>query len=124
MANTHRGEVDITINGVVYTMRPAFQQLAALEDALKLDLRAFIQQLMKRAPTLREIRAVLIAGLEGGGNSIDNDEVEAFIVACGPMNADLLAAFETFMLRAAGLGGDTEKKPPQVARKLPKKSSR
>ena len=45
MANKHRGEVDITLLGDFWTLRPTFGALAEIEDATGLGLAAVVQRI-------------------------------------------------------------------------------
>ncbi len=63
MANKHRGEVDITLLGESWTLRPTFGALAEIEDATGLGLAAVVQRFASGAFGIADVAIVLREGM-------------------------------------------------------------
>lgn len=67
MANPWRGEVEITIDGVRRTMRLTLGALAELEERLGGDVIALVERIEAGRISARDVAALILAGLRGGG---------------------------------------------------------
>lgn len=63
MANKHRGEVNITLLGKTWTLRPTFGALAEIEDATGMGLAAVIQRFASGAFSIEDVAIVLHEGM-------------------------------------------------------------
>ena len=93
MANPHRGEVEIVIDGRPRTARLTLHALAELEEDLAApSLVALVERFETGAFSSRDVLAVLVAGLRGGGwegRAADLAQVE---IAGGALGAAQAAA--------------------------------
>ncbi len=104
MINRHRGEVAITVNGEVRTMRLTLGALAALEDALgATSLVALVEAFETGQFKARDLLVLLWAGLNGGGWEVPFEEVGDARIAGGPLGAAKAGA----QLLALTFGTDT-----------------
>ena len=93
MANPWRGEVALTMNGEEHVLRLTLGALAELEAGLRADnLMALVGRFETGAFSTRDVLAVVLAGLRGGGwrgqaGDLLNAEIEG-----GPMVAAQAAA--------------------------------
>ena len=68
MANPLRGEVEITLDGRPHVARLTLHALAELEEALEArSLVALVERFETGAFSSRDVLAVIVAGLRGGG---------------------------------------------------------
>lgn len=103
MSNPHRGDVDITIDGTVLTMRLTLGALAELEDHLQEDnLLALVERFEKGAFKAKDIMALLYAGLKGGGWIGTRADLQTADIEGGPVVAARLSA--QLLARAFGQG--------------------
>lgn len=99
MANPHAGEVALTLNGERQVMKLTLGALAELEAALEADtLVSLIERFEAGRFSTRDVLALLLAGLRGGGWTGSAADLAAGDIAGGPVNAARLAA--TLLMRA------------------------
>lgn len=99
MANPWRGEVDIWMDGVAHRARLTLGALAELEEALDAgSLIALVERFEGGSFSSRDVAAVLVAGLRGGGWKGGIDDLLAAELKGGPVQAAHLAA--TLLARA------------------------
>lgn len=97
MVNPHRGEVAVTLDGQQHVARLTLGALAGLEADLGCDsLIGVIERFESGRFATRDVLAVLVAGLRGGGwqgSSADlmTVEIEGGPVAAARAAAELLA---------------------------------
>ncbi|QFU08263.1 hypothetical protein PARPLA_02861 [Rhodobacteraceae bacterium THAF1] len=93
MANPHAGEVDITLDGTLHTARLTLGALAELEASMQADsLVALVARFEGASYTTRDVIALLVAGLRGGGwHGTTRDLLHARIDG-GPLEAARAAA--------------------------------
>jgi len=93
MANPWRGEVELTIDGEPRVMRLTLAALAELEARLKSES---LIELIGRFETggfrVRDLIALLVAGLNGGGWRIGEAELVKLSIDGGPLAAAEAAA--------------------------------
>lgn len=88
MGNPYRGEVELIVDGQVYTMRLTLGALAGLEAELKSDsLMDLVQRFENGGFSARDLLALLCAGLRGGGRDISVFELSGMDVEGGPVAA-------------------------------------
>lgn len=88
MANSKRGEIELTLNGEPHIMCLTLGALAELEAKLQLDdLNGLGQRFEAGHISTRDIIAILGAGLRGGGNAISDQDVESAQIAGGALGA-------------------------------------
>lgn len=106
MANPWRGEVEIVLDGERRTMRLTLGALAELEAALGADsLVALAERFEGATFATRDVVAVIVAGLRGGGWQGRAEDLTRADIAGGPMAAARAAAellARAFMLPDAG----------------------
>jgi len=67
MANKHKGEVDLILCGIHYTLRPTFEALVEFEDKAQTTAYDVMHDMSKgRAAGFRVIAAAIWAGIKGG----------------------------------------------------------
>lgn len=93
MANPWAGEVEVTLDGVAHRARLTLGALAELEETLEagglLDL---IERFETRRFTSRDVLALILAGLRGGGWQGRAEELRHADIAGGPLGAAQVAA--------------------------------
>lgn len=93
MANPWRGEVELTVNGQVHVMRLTLGALAELEDHLGSDtLVALAERFETGRFATRDVLALIVAGLRGGGWSGTAPDLLSAEIAGGPVAAARAAA--------------------------------
>lgn len=82
MANRHRGEVTVELDGERYTMRPSFEALAEIEDRTGIGLLGLLMRIRDTKTT--DIASVIYAGIAvGHGTKIEEARVRDAIVDKG-----------------------------------------
>ena len=93
MVNPHRGEVAVTLDGTVHSARLTLGALAALEAELGADsMVGVIERFESGRFATRDVMAVLVAGLRGGGWQGEAAELMTVEIAGGPVAAARAAA--------------------------------
>ena len=93
MTNPWRGEVSLVINGECHEARLTLGALAELEAALEADgLVALVERFENNRFSSRDVLALLLAGLRGGGVEMDAATLEHAQIEGGPMAAARAAA--------------------------------
>ena len=93
MANPHRGEVEVVVDGVPRRARLTLGALAELEEELgETSLLALVERLEGGQVSSRDVLALLVAGLRGAGWEGRREDLLAADVAGGPVEAARLAA--------------------------------
>ncbi len=99
MANPLAGEVTITIDGVPHCAKLTLGALAELEDALDEDnLLNLVQRFETGRFASRDVVALIVAGLRGGGWTGTATDLMTADIGGGPVEAAKLAA--TLLARA------------------------
>ena len=102
MANPWAGEVTITVNGIPRVCKLTLGALAELEDRLGEDtLVALVQRFESGAFVSRDVMALIVAGLRGGGWTGTAADLLAAEIEEGPVGAARVAA----QLLARAFGG-------------------
>jgi hypothetical protein len=97
MANPMRGEVEVVLDGTAHVARLTLGALAELEHDLGADsLMAFAERFEAGRFSSRDVLAVLVAGLRGGGwrgtaADLLSVEIGGGPIAAGRAAAELLA---------------------------------
>lgn len=103
--NPFAGEVSVLVNGQAVTAKLTLGSLAELEDALQGDS---LVQLVERFETgrfsTRDVLAVIVAGLRGGGWSGRTQDLLTAEIGGGPIGAARVAA--ELLVRAFSLPGE------------------
>jgi hypothetical protein len=93
MANPWRGEVELSVDGEPRVMRLTLAALAELEARLKSDsLIELIERFEAGGFRVRDLIALLVAGLNGGGWRVGEAELLARSLDGGPLAAAEAAA--------------------------------
>lgn len=93
MANPWAGEVTITIDGIPYVAKLTLGALAELEDQLGDDtLIALVQRFETGAFASRDVMALIVAGLRGGGWTGTAQGLLTAEIEDGPVGAARVAA--------------------------------
>jgi hypothetical protein len=88
MANPWAGEVGITIDGVPHTLRLTLGALAELEAELGAgSLVELVERFETGKPGTRDILALIVAGLRGGGWQGHTEDLLAAEIEGGPFGA-------------------------------------
>mgnify|MGYP001034231920 FL=1 len=103
--NRFRGEVALMLDGVPQMMRLNLAALAGLEADLGADsLVALVERFEGGRFRAADVIALLLAGLEGGGNPVTREALMAASIEGGPLGAARAAAEllrVTFAIEAA-----------------------
>jgi hypothetical protein len=93
MANPWTGEAEVRIDGVAYVCKLTLGALAELEAGLgEGSLIDLIRRFEGGAFSSRDVMAVVVAGLRGGGWQGTADDLMSAEIAGGPLGAAQLAA--------------------------------
>ncbi len=93
MVNPLAGEVEITIDGVPYIAKLTLGALAELESALgDATLVDLVRRFEGGSYASRDVMALIVAGLRGGGWSGTAEDLVSADIAGGPVAAARLAA--------------------------------
>ena len=98
MANLHRGEIDVVLDGQPLRLCLTLGALAELEAAFGADdLMQLAERFGSGKLSARDLLRIIAAGLRGAGTAVSDDEVAAMTVAGGAAGyvtiaADLIAA--------------------------------
>ncbi|CUH81632.1 hypothetical protein TRM7557_03520 [Tritonibacter multivorans] len=93
MANPHRGEVALVLDGETHVLRLTLGALAELEATLAEDsLVALVERFETGAFSARDLLALLAAALKGGGSSVTPAALAAAEIAGGAQEAARVAA--------------------------------
>lgn len=102
MPNPWAGEVSIAINGIPHVCKLTLGALAELEDQLGDDtLLALVQRFESGAFASRDVMALVVAGLRGGGWTGTAQDLLTAEIEDGPVGAARVAA----QLLARAFGG-------------------
>ncbi len=108
MANPWRGEVALTIDGKPHAMRLSLGALAELEAGLESgSLVDLVERFESGKFTTRDVLALIVAGLRGGGRDLQASQLMTAEIEGGPMQAARAAAellARAFMLPDAVAG--------------------
>ncbi len=92
MANPWEGEVAVKIDGERHVMRLTLGALAELEAGLGADsLLALVERFETGSFSTRDVLALIVAGLRGGGWRGDASDLLSAEIAGGPTEAARLA---------------------------------
>ncbi|PIV76666.1 MAG: hypothetical protein COW55_00735 [Rhodobacteraceae bacterium CG17_big_fil_post_rev_8_21_14_2_50_65_11] len=98
MVNPHAGEVALVLDGEAHVLKLTLGALAELEDRLEADsLPALVERFEAGRFAVRDVLALLCAGLRGGGwdgTPVDLAQAE---IEGGPMQAARVAARLLFL---------------------------
>jgi len=93
MTNPWRGEVALVVDGKPRTMRLTLGALAELEEALEADdLVALVARFESGQTSARDVFALIVAGLRGGGWDVTSQELRAAEIEGGIATAAKAAA--------------------------------
>lgn len=93
MANPHAGEVEIVVDGIPRVAKLTLGALAELEGTLGDDtLVALVGRFESGDVSSRDVLALLVAGLRGGGWRIAPPDLLTAEIAGGPLGAVRTAA--------------------------------
>ncbi len=93
MANPYTGEVALVIDGERKVLKLTLGALAELEAVLETDsLVALVQRFETGAYSSRDVLALIVAGLRGGGHAITAADLLSAELEGGPIKAARVAA--------------------------------
>lgn len=93
MANPHAGEVEVLVDGVPRTAKLTLGALAELEGTLGDDtMVALVGRFESGDVSSRDVMALLVAGLRGGGWRVTPADLLTSEIAGGPLGAVRAAA--------------------------------
>lgn len=86
--NPYRGDVALVLDGAPHVMRLTLGALAELEEALGEDsMLALVERFENGAFSASDLISLLLAGLRGGGLTIDRSALMAGTIEGGPVAA-------------------------------------
>ena len=92
MANPWEGEVEILLDGEVHVMKLTLGALAELEAGMEADsLVALVERFETGAFSTRDVLALIVAGLRGGGWQGNTRDLLTVEIDGGPVAAARLA---------------------------------
>ncbi len=93
MANPYAGEVALVLDGERHVLKLTLGALAELEAALGTDtLVALVERFESRAFSTRDVLALVVAGLRGGGWRGRAEDLVSVEIEGGPVEAARAAA--------------------------------
>jgi len=99
MANPWAGEAELVIDGRARPLKLTLGALAELESGLGSDsLVALVERFEGNAYSARDVLALVVAGLRGGGWQVSAGELMTAEIEGGPVRAATMAA--TLLARA------------------------
>mgnify|MGYP006375182637 FL=1 len=105
MANPYAGEVAIWLDGVSHTAKLTLGALAELETALQAgSLIDLVERFESGRFSSRDVLALIVAGLRGGGWQGTAEQLRTVEIGGGPVEAARAAA--TLLARAFALPGE------------------
>jgi len=121
MANPHRGEVAVTVDGVDYTLRLATNELCSLEDEHGKDtnelIAEFYQAVSEGKLKMRMVRSFFRAALIGGLPSVTLAEAGDIMSKIGLVEAaGLLGKAIAASLPDGQEEGDQTARPPKATK--------
>ena len=106
MANPYAGEVSLTLDGQAHVAKLTLGVLAELETALETEtLVALVERFETHRFSTRDVLALIVAGLRGGGWKGSTADLMQVEIGGGPMEAARVAAM--LLARAFALPNDT-----------------
>ena len=106
MANPYAGEVSLTLDGRAHVAKLTLGALAELETALETEtLVALVERFETHRFSTRDVLALIVAGLRGGGWKGSTADLMQVEIGGGPMEAARVAAM--LLARAFALPKDT-----------------
>lgn len=88
MANKQRNEVDVVLGEYTFTLRATFQCIAEIEDYFDESLAKIVMARFREGyGRVKDLKAIIAAGIKGAGDKPDNDKIEAAIMAVGVIPA-------------------------------------
>ena len=107
MANPWAGEAELVLNGEPHVLKLTLGALAELEDNLQSDtLVELVQRFESGAFSSRDVLALIVAGLRGGGWQGRASDLVAAEIGGGPLEAARVAA--QLLARAFSVPGDDQ----------------
>jgi hypothetical protein len=105
MANPYAGEVAVLLDGVVHTAKLTLAALAELETALGVtSLVEVVERFEAGRYSSRDVLALIVAGLRGGGWQGTVETLRTVKIGGGPVDAARAAA--ELLARAFSLPGE------------------
>lgn len=105
MANPHAGEVALWLDGRRHVLKLTLGALAELEAALEADsLVALVERFEGGSYAARDVLALIVAGLRGGGWQGSAEDLRTAEVRGGPVEAARVAA--QLLARAFAIPGE------------------
>lgn len=96
IANSHRGEVGVTLGGRRFVLRPSFAALAETEAMAGCGLVALARRFLDDSYGLRDVVAVLVPALKAAGaadgEGVGDLVIDGGLLSVAPACAALLAA--------------------------------
>ncbi|MDD7909140.1 gene transfer agent family protein [Pseudovibrio exalbescens] len=114
MANRHRGEVDIELDGRRWSMALTLGALAELEDAYAAEsLEALVTRFAEHKLGTQDLTRIIGAGLRGGGNEVSNAQLQAMTCPEGVVGmARAVKALLAVTFKDQGTTSEGSQSPP------------
>lgn len=110
--NPERGDVPVMLDGNEYILRPSFEALVEIEERLGMGLVPLARRFMDGQFGIRDVTAVVAAGIGGSGQRVP-DDLGNLVVRAGIMSfAEALGVFLANALQGDASGGNSPA-PPQ-----------
>jgi uncharacterized phage protein (TIGR02216 family) len=118
MANIHRGEVTVSLNGRAYTLRPSFHILCQMEERIGLTLPQLLRRVAGKGLLASEVLMILaIATRHDGSAAFDSASVMDLPAAQVKLDA-VMPAIARFLVQALG-GGRLRSTAPATSGSVP-----
>lgn len=102
MANPHRGEVEVTLDGKSWTLRPTFEALCEIEDSTGVGIAVMLRRFGEGSFGVRDVAAILAAGIAATGKPAPGIErIGEIVVEQGI--ASFVAPIGVFLAGAVGI---------------------
>ena len=106
-ANKHRGEATITLGDNSYVLRPTFTALVEIEDRTGMGLIELAQTFFDQKVKVRDVVAVIFAGIKAGNNDWPDEDAVAQAVVAGGI-ANVIEPVGAFLADALAGGQKTD----------------
>jgi hypothetical protein len=107
MTNPYRNEHTVKLDGNEYLLRATFGALVEIEAVTGLTIPKLMEQIGDNNLSVSHIKGIMIAGIKGAGDKVDEAKLEADIVNAGLQ--DTVQGVVQFLLKST-FGGNQIKK--------------
>lgn len=113
-ANPHSGEVEVTLDGSTYVLRPDFMAMVEIEEAVGSVIDLTRRALADQSLSFVELAAIIAAGMrahqrqqpDGLPDNVSMDRVRELVFKTGIVNPEIIGAALRFLTNAVTGGAE------------------